>query len=64
MLGTGEVKRLETLAYRLFAQDDQSHEQLFADWVAAIGSVYPVISFLVFLKDAERYIPLRPEYLT
>jgi hypothetical protein len=59
----GEVKRLETLAYRLFAQDDQSHEQLFADWVTAIGSVYPVISFLFFLKDAERYTPLRPKYL-
>ena len=58
-----ERDRIERLAFRLFQGDEEPGQELFSNWLAEIGASYPVIAYLFFLQDAERYTPLRPKYL-
>ena len=55
---SADVPSTERLLYRLYCCDED--EQVFNDAAALWGKKYPLLSFLFFLKDRERYLPVRP----
>ncbi|MSU92014.1 hypothetical protein GE300_20885 [Rhodobacteraceae bacterium 2CG4] len=52
----------ETLLFRLYKDPDPG-EELFDAFVDHFGRIYPLMGYLWFLRDAERFVPLRPEGL-
>ena len=60
---SAERDRIERLAYRLFRGDEEPGQEIFSNWVTEIGASYPVIAYLFFLRDADRFTPIRPKYL-
>lgn len=54
------LKQHEDLLYRLYCSE--SDKIVFDDLVKLIGQKYPLISYLFFLKDRSRYMPLAPTY--
>jgi HNH endonuclease len=54
------TKNYEELLFRLYCTDDDN--LIFDDLVKLIGRKYPVLSYLFFLKDRSRYMPIAPTY--
>lgn len=64
--GVNSLKRLllekkelsENAIYQIFCGEDE--ELAFNNAISVWGEKYPFLSFLFFLKDIERYVPVRP----
>ena len=50
----------ESLLYRLYRKDEG--EELFGQITGLFGRKYDLISYLYFLKDESRYLPIRPTF--
>lgn len=58
-LNSEQINMFEKAICRLFCLE--SDEDCFNLLVKTIGQDYPVISFIFFLKDKEKYLPVRPK---
>lgn len=54
------IKRFEKAAYGFYVGDMVARE-FFEEAVSLLGRQYPVISHLMFLKDKEAYVPVKPD---
>jgi len=53
-------KAVESVLYRMFASDSDP-KTCFEDLVIQVGQRYDLVSYLFFLRDPERFMPVRPE---
>jgi hypothetical protein len=60
LLGTRTRKRYEELLFRLYDGDDDP--LVFDGLIELSGRRYPLLSYLFFLKDRSRYMPIAPTY--
>ncbi|MCD8144212.1 MAG: hypothetical protein LUD79_02535 [Oscillospiraceae bacterium] len=52
--------KLENLLYRIYVDPTENDEALFEEAIQFFGRRYPIISYIFFLKDMEKYLPVRP----
>lgn len=57
--GTSDLERIFFRLYR----GEEDPKGLFEDFVDLMGRNYPLIGYLWFIKDAEKYVPVRPKGL-
>ena len=59
-LGDAEARsQLEACLFRLYRDPDIGNA--FEDLVEILGKKYPLLAYLMFLKDRTRFLPIRPE---
>ena len=54
-----KLKKYEMALYEIYLGDDE--EKAFRDAVSCFGAKYPLIAFLFFIKDKDRFLPTSPD---
>lgn len=58
-----DVSASERIIYDLFmSEDDITDQQVFENFVRYFGRNYSRTAYLYFLKDREKYLPIKPEF--
>ena len=55
-----ELQRAEKSLFHLYR--DEQDEQSFGNLVGILGKTYPLVGYLLFLKDRSRYLPISPRF--
>lgn len=53
-----DIGAVEAAVFKFFHTTDE--KEAFVEMTTAIGERYPLISYLMFLKDSDRFLPFRP----
>ena len=61
-ISSGDPKDQEALFFELY-RGNNNDERLFDEAIELFGRNYPLLGYLWFLRDIERYTPLRPQGL-
>ncbi|WP_198662727.1 hypothetical protein [Primorskyibacter marinus] len=57
--GTGGSQTLERLLFQLY-RTDRDEGAIFEELSEAVGAKYPLVAYLFFLKDMDRFMPIQP----